>query len=260
MRPAWRLAVIGLAIAFGGCGSDPWAGLKPHQMLEKAERMFQQGEPDAGRALKAALDKAIKADIDFVNMRAYAMPLFQYHALRGELKEAEPLFPLINRPQEDVYVYPHVANNLAVLHFRAGRFENAQRVMAKAMHTFDSTSPISDGDRRSARMAMLANFDRMASATGATQVSAAAFAGAVALLQDLSRFQMGRLWPLEPGVKPFLERYEDFLRGRGRDADAQRIASLVAMIELGAPSPQGPAAGCIAQEGSAPVWCLLEAS
>lgn len=252
-----RLFIIVLAVT--ACERDPWAELKPHQMLEKAEQLFLQNDPNAEKALRTAYDKAIRAEIDFVRMRNYALPLFQFYALRGNLSSAEPLFDRINRPQEDIYVYPHAANNLAILYARAGRIDDARRVMAKMVHTFEMTSPITNVDRRSARMAMLANIDRMASAAGDAELVARSAKGMLAQLQDLSRFQQSRYWPLEPGVKPFLERYENFLRQQGRSIEAEKVVSIVELIERNAPSDHEPT-GCITQGDSRPAWCILEAS
>lgn len=257
MSPAVRMALLVLALAAGACARDPWADLKPHQMLEKAEQLFQQGDPNAEKALRTAFDKAIRADIGFVSMRNYALPLFQFYALRGDLKSAEPLFERVNRPPEEVYVHLHAANNLVILYARAGRIDDARRVMAKAMRSIAMTSPVSGSDGRSVRMVILANFDRISSAANDTDTSASCFEMAIALLEDLSRFQMSQHWPLEPGVKPFLERYAGFLRVGGRNADAQRLEELLTKIESNARSGDTPVE-CITQERHTPVWCLLE--
>ena len=62
MRPSRQPVVLDPEFAIDGCRGEPWPGLKPHRMLEKAV----------------------------------------------------PIFIHIDRPQEDAYVCPHVANNLTV--------------------------------------------------------------------------------------------------------------------------------------------------
>lgn len=258
MRAAAPLVLVAVLACAGACTRDPWADLKPHQQLAKAQQMLRQGDPQAGKALQGAYDKALRADFNFVTLREYALPLFQYHALRGDLAGAEPLFERINRPPEEIYVYMHAANNLAILYARAGRRDDALRVIAKAMHTVALTSPEADGDRPSLRVAMLANFDRIAFAAGQADLSGAAHSALATLLEDLARFQRGRYWPLEPGVKQYLGRYTGFLRLNGRTAEAERIDALVTTIEGHARSDDVPAT-CVAQDKHDPVLCVMEA-
>lgn len=257
MSRAVRLALLAALALAAACARDPWADLKPHQLLAQARQMQRAGDAQAGRALQAAWDKALRADFQGVVLREYALPLFQHHALRGDLAAAEPLFERIHRPMEEVYVYLHAANNLAVLYARAGRREDAQRVIAKALHTIAVTSPDADGGREAARLVALANFDRIARAAGDGATSEEAHARLATLLEDLARFRMSRFWPLEPGVKAMLGRYAGFLRLDGRTAEAGRIDALVSRIEGQARSNDTPVA-CIAQIPGDPAWCVIE--
>lgn len=253
---AVRWTGVVLVVLVAACAPD----LKPHQLLAKGEAMLHAGDTvNAEKTLRSALDKAIRAEIDWVRLKTYALPLFQLYALGGNLKAAEPLFDRVERPQDELYLFPHAAHNLAVLYARTGRTDDARRVMAKTIDSIHKTSSLSNGDRRHGRVAILANFDRLATAAGDTAMAAQSFAGAVNLLTDLSRFQMSQYWPLAPGLKAFLGRYVAFLKAQGRSADADQIDAVVRTMEGHARSSDAPVR-CIVYVDPAPAGCLLEAA
>jgi tetratricopeptide (TPR) repeat protein len=248
-----RRVVLAIAIVLlAACGGDT---RKPHQVLAEGRTALMAG--DFARAqvlLELALVKADKAQMHWVEIKAYAAPLFQAYALQGKLEPAEKAFERVNRPPEELYIDPRAAYNLMALYARAGRLEDARRIADKLAFSLDRTS---SNYTAAARFVYRGGIDRVLASAGNAEAAVAQRAKALMELQDLTKMHDSRYWPLEPGMKKWLAGYVSYLRGAGHAEDALQVTALVEKIEANSPST-GSEAPCIAVTEPPMLGCLVE--
>jgi tetratricopeptide (TPR) repeat protein len=245
------LALLGLALL--SCSrEDP---RKPHQVLEDGRSALLAG--DLARAqseLELAVAKADRAQIDWVRMKSYAVPLFQAYALQGKVDLAVKIFDRANRPGEDFYLFPREGNNLMALYARAGSVEDALRIAEKLAHTLDVAG---SNFTPHLRLLVWANIDRALFAGGDAEGAQAAGENARSELNNLARFRDGRHWPLEPGMKAWLARYASYLGLTGRAEEAAEVEGLAAQIESNSPAPEA-SPRCVAAGDPPLLGCVLD--
>jgi tetratricopeptide (TPR) repeat protein len=229
---------------------------KPHQIRDEGIAALKAG--DLARAhslLELAIERADKAEIRPIDINAYAVPLFQAYALQDRVVDAVRIHPRVQGPYDQNYFpYPREANNFMTLLVSSGRLPEALDVAHKlALSMRDLGSNYSE----TMNLAVWSNVDRLLFRAGEQDGARAAFGMAREQLETLSRFRMSRHWPLEPGVRGWLSRYESYLTMTDRPEDAAAVAKLVATIEANSPSEAG-APACLSVSDPPPLGCLLE--
>jgi tetratricopeptide (TPR) repeat protein len=260
MKRAGVVAIVVVVLAVAGgiayLRREPADPRKPHQIRDEGIAALKVG--DLARAqslLELAIERADKAQIGPIDINGYAVPLFQAYALQDKVTEAVRIHPRVQGPYDKNYFpYPREANNFVTLLVSSGRFEESLDVAQKLAHTMrDLGSNFSE----TMNLAVWSNLDRLLFRAGDKDGARAAFEQAREQLQTLSRFRMSRYWPLEPGMRAWLSRYESYLTVTDRPEDAAVVAKLVATIEANSPSEAGEPA-CLNVRDPPPLGCLLE--
>jgi tetratricopeptide (TPR) repeat protein len=250
------VAVLAVAAGIAYLRREPADPRKPHQIRDEGIAALKAGDLAGAQALlELAIERADKAEIGPIEINAYAVPLFQAYALQDKVTEAVRIHPRVQRPQDKYYFpYPREANNFVTLLVRSGRFEEALDVAQKLAHTMRN---LGSNFSETMNLAVWSNVDRLLFRAGDKDGARGAFEKAREQLEALSRFRMSRHWPLEPGVRAWLSRYESYLTVTDRPEAAAAVAKLVATIEANSPSEAGEPA-CLSVRDPPPLGCLLE--
>lgn len=250
------VAVLAVAAGIAYLRREPADLRKPHQIRDEGIAALKAGDlPRAQSLLELAIERADKAEIGGIEINTYAVPLFQAYALQDKVTEAIGIHPRVQRPQDRYYYpYPREANNFVTLLVRSGRFEESLDAAQKLAHTMRN---LGSNFSETMNLAVWSNVDRLLFRAGDRDGARAAFEQAREQLQALSRFRMSRHWPLEPGLRAWLSRYESYLTMTDRPEDAAAVAGLVATIEANSPSEAGEPA-CLSVRDQPPLGCLLE--
>ena len=250
------VAVLAVAAGIAYLRREPADPRKPHQIRDEGIAALKAGDlAGAQSLLELAIERADKAEIRPIDINAYAVPLFQAYALQDKVTEAIRIHPRVQRPQDKYYFpYPREANNFVTLLVRSGRFAESLDVARKLAHTMRN---LGSNFSETMNLAVWSNVDRLLFRAGDKDGARAAFEQAREQLEALSRFRMSRHWPLEPGVRAWLSRYESYLTVTDRPENAAAVAKLVATIEANSPSEAGEPP-CLSVGDPPPLGCLLE--
>lgn len=253
---AMVVAVLAVAAGIAYWQRAPADPRKPHQIRDAGIAALKAGDlAGAQSLLERAIERADKAEIGLIEINAYAVPLFQAYALQDKVTEAVRIHARVQRPQDQYYFpYPREANNVMTLLVRSGRFAEALEVAQKLAHTMRN---LGSNFSETMGLAVWSNVDRSLFRAGDKAGARGAFERAREHLETLSRFRMSRHWPLEPGVRAWLSRYESYLTLTDRPEDAATVAKLVATIEANSPS-QAAEPACLSVLDPPPLGCLLE--
>jgi hypothetical protein len=242
-----------LLVAACSRNKDPYADMKPGQLLDEGERLLRVGDLDgADKAFRLGLERLENVGLNVEKTRpAFVKPLFHLAVKRGKLADAEKLLPQMGSP-----VDVRGANQVAVMVHRTGKIEEA-RARGEVVAVAVAAHPPANEEDRAVHVAAWITVDRLRSArfdrAGAKEASDAVAAGLMDIAENRGVFR-----PLPPGLRAWMSRYIDHLFATDRDTAAKEVAALVERIDENAPPPEHDALCIPLYSAWQNLGCLLE--
>ncbi len=242
-----------MLLAAGCRSSDPYADLKPGQLLDEGQRLLRMGDlPGAEKALRLGLRRAEKNGLNVEKARrAFLSPLFHLAVKRGDGKEAERILGQMGEAAD-----ARATHDVVVLTQRAGMPDEA-RAKAEMLASVLHAHAASDDDERAVRVAAWITIDRLRSARFDPAAARDASEEVVAALADVAEFR-GSFRPMPPGLRGWVSRYIDHLFATDRPDAAKAVATLIERIDENAPPPETDALCLPLYAQWQNLGCLLE--